>query len=84
MTLTELLRALRRLKVETGSLACLGCGYEHSCGTHGCRIITEAFTHLARWRSDLYVITERYEQARGTDRAILGEVLELLGGIHGE
>ena len=24
----ELLRALRRLSVETGSLACLGCGHE--------------------------------------------------------
>ena len=27
----ELVNALRRLKVETGSLACLGCGYEHNC-----------------------------------------------------
>lgn len=84
MKLAELLNALRRLRVEVGSLACLGCGYEHSCGTHGCRIITEAFTHLALWRSNIYVIAKRYEQAKGTERAILGEVLELLGGIHGE
>ena len=27
-----LLKALRRLKVETGSLACMGCGYEHNYG----------------------------------------------------
>jgi len=26
----ELVNALRRLKVEIGSLACLGCGYEHN------------------------------------------------------
>ena len=37
-----LLSALKRLKVETGSLACLGCGLEHDCGTKGCRIIREA------------------------------------------
>lgn len=34
----DLLQALRRLKVETGSLACMGCGYEHNCGVHGCAI----------------------------------------------
>ena len=33
----DLLAALRRLKVETGSLVCVGCGYEHNCGIHGCR-----------------------------------------------
>lgn len=38
----NLLQALRRLKVETGSLACLGCGHEHNCGIHGCAIIREA------------------------------------------
>lgn len=35
----DLLQALRRLKVEIGSLACLGCGYEHDCGAHGCAIL---------------------------------------------
>ena len=46
MTRTELLAALRRLKVETGSLACLGCGYEHSCGIHGCAILREAEAYI--------------------------------------
>lgn len=44
MTRDEIVRNLRRLKVQTGSLACLGCGYEHSCGIHGCRIMWEAAT----------------------------------------
>lgn len=26
----EIMRALRRLRVETGSLACAGCGHEHN------------------------------------------------------
>lgn len=38
----DLLQALRRLKVETGSLACMGCGYEHNCGVHGCAILRKA------------------------------------------
>lgn len=38
----ELLRALRRLKVETGSLACFGCGYERACSVHGCAILRAA------------------------------------------
>lgn len=42
----DLLQALRRLKVETGSIACLGCGHEHNCGIHGCAIIREAAEKL--------------------------------------
>lgn len=47
LSLPELLQAIRRLKVETGSLACLGCGYEHDCGIHGCAIL-----RAAEWRLD--------------------------------
>lgn len=46
MTANELIAALQRLKVETGSIACLGCGHEHSCGIHGCAIIREAAEKL--------------------------------------
>lgn len=38
--------ALKRLSVETGSLACLGCGYEHNCSIHGCAILNAAVDHL--------------------------------------
>lgn len=44
----ELLAALRRLKVGTGSLVCVGCGYEHNCGIHGCRILRETVAWLER------------------------------------
>lgn len=44
----DLLAALRRLKVETGSLVCVGCGYEHNCGIHGCRILRETISWLKR------------------------------------
>lgn len=42
MTPNNLVSALRRLCVETGSIACLGCGLEHGCSVHGCAIIREA------------------------------------------
>ena len=44
----ELLSALSRLKVETGSLACLGCGHEHQCSTKGCAIIRETIEQLRK------------------------------------
>ena len=40
----QVLADLRRLSVETGSLACFGCGREHNCGVHGCRILRDAAT----------------------------------------
>lgn len=39
---TDLLTALRHMRVETGSLVCLGCGHEHNCGLYGCAILREA------------------------------------------
>lgn len=42
----DLLAALRRLKVETGSIACLGCGYEYNCSVHGCHIMRVAAERL--------------------------------------
>ncbi len=44
----DLLAALRRLKVQTGSLACLGCGWEHNCGIHGCAILREAIAFVEK------------------------------------
>ena len=44
----ELIASLRRLKVQTGSLACLGCGREHNCGIHGCAILRKTIAWLER------------------------------------
>ena len=48
MTDRELIANLRRLKVQTGSLVCLGCGYEHNCGIHGCAILRKTIAWLER------------------------------------
>lgn len=46
MSYPELINALRKLKIQTNSFACLGCGHEHNCGIHGCAIIREAAEKL--------------------------------------
>lgn len=69
MTISKLIQALNRLKVETGSLACMGCGHEHNCSTNGCAIIREAMEQL---KLQLAVFNEREilklaEQALGVE-----------------
>lgn len=48
MTDKELIASLKQLKVQTGSLACLGCGREHNCGIHGCAILREAIAFVEK------------------------------------
>ena len=43
----ELITALKQLKVEAGSLACLGCGYADHCSTHGCAILRAAVDRIS-------------------------------------
>ena len=38
----EIIDALKRMKVQTGSLVCLGCVHEHHCSVHGCAVINSA------------------------------------------
>ena len=46
MDFSATMAALRRLRVETGSLVCFGCGHEHNCSTHGCAILRNAVEHM--------------------------------------
>lgn len=60
----ELIRALRRLVPETGSLCCLGCGYAHSCSTHGCAVIREAIEEIEALRKPIR-LSDRVHGAPG-------------------
>lgn len=71
----EIVRALRRLKVETGSLVCMGCGREHNCGILGCRIVREAAELIekltdrcARYAEEIAVTQERTRWNPVTER----------------
>ena len=48
LTITDkkLIDALRRMAPETGSLICLGCGYERRCSVHGCAVLQAAVGRL--------------------------------------
>lgn len=47
-SVSEVIRDLRFVCVETGSLACFGCGHEHNCGTRGCAIIRNGIECILR------------------------------------
>lgn len=75
MKTEEILAALRRLKVETGSLVCMGCGREHDCGIHGCRIVREAAELIekltdrcALYAEEIAVLQEREKWVPVTER----------------
>lgn len=46
----DVLAELKLLRIETGSIACLGCRHEHNCSVHGCAIINEAYFEIQRLR----------------------------------
>lgn len=46
MDYQKTMQALKRLRVETGSLACFGCGHEHNCSTQGCAILRNAVGYM--------------------------------------
>ncbi len=71
----EILTMLRRMKVQTGSLVCLGCGREHNCSIHGCRILREAADLIekmtdrcARYAEEIAVLQARQKWIPVTER----------------
>lgn len=60
----ELVNAIRRLKVETGSLACMGCGHEHNCGVSGCAVMREAADRIANQSTHIAALQQEIEKLR--------------------
>lgn len=52
MNREQVIKNLRRLKVQTGSLACIGCECEDGCSINGCAIIGDAIRLLSVSNSD--------------------------------
>ena len=61
----ELVSAIRRLKVETGSLACMGCGHEHNCGVSGCAVMREAADRIVNQGTHIAALQMEIEKLRG-------------------
>lgn len=66
----ELVNAIRRLKVETGSLACMGCGREHNCGVSGCAIMREAADRIANQSTNIAALQQEIEKLRGQNEQL--------------
>ena len=64
MTNRELAELLRRVRVETGSLMCLSCGYERSCGVHGCAIMNLAADTLGNSERHVEALQKEIEGLR--------------------
>lgn len=64
----ELVSAIRRLKVETGSLACMGCGHEHNCGVSGCAVMREAADRIANQSTHIAALQQEIEKLRGQNK----------------
>lgn len=60
----ELVNAIRRLKVETGSLACMGCGHEHNCGVSGCAVMREAADRIVNQGTHIAALQQEIEKLR--------------------
>ena len=66
----ELVNAIRRLKVETGSLACMGCGHEHNCGVSGCAVMREADDRIANQSTHIAALQQEIEKLRGQNKQL--------------
>ena len=67
----ELVSAIRRLKVETGSLACMGCGHEHNCGVSGCAVMRAAADRIANQNTNIEALQQEIEKLRAQNRQLM-------------
>ena len=67
---SELVSAIRRLKVETGSLACMGCEHEHNCGVSGCAVMREAADRIANQSTHIAALQKEIEKLRGQNKQL--------------
>lgn len=82
MTCPELAEALQRLKVQTGSLACLGCGHEHNWSLHGCVILRNAVEIIDRMGESFAeeTLLKMVAQYLGTSPELIQKVSQLRPG----
>lgn len=69
----ELVSAIRRLKVETGSLACMGCGHVRNCGVSGCAVMREAADRIANQSTHIAALQMEIGKLRGQNRQLMLE-----------
>ena len=77
MTNDEIMKWLRSKKVETGSLLCLGCGYEHNCGIHGCAVMRAAADAMENLQTENAALHQIAEKQAAMNANLTKKVLEM-------
>ena len=77
MTNEEIVKWLRSNKVETGSLLCLGCGYEHNCGTSGCAVMRAAADAMENLQTENAALHQIAEKQAVMNVTLTKQVLEM-------
>lgn len=73
MTNEEIVKWLRSNKVETGSLLCLGCGYEHHCSVHGCAVMRAAADAMENLQTENAALRRTIDNLTSAQAVVLME-----------
>ena len=73
MTNEEIVKWLRSNKVETGSLLCLGCGYEHHCSVHGCAVMRAAADAMENLQTENAALRRQIDNLTSAQAVVLKE-----------
>ena len=77
MTNEEIVKWLRSNEVETGSLLCLGCGYEHNCGIRGCAVMRAAADAMENMQTENAALHQIAEKQAVMSVTLTRKVLEM-------
>lgn len=83
MTNEEIVKWLRSKKVETGSLLCLGCGYEHNCGIRGCAVMRAAADAMENLQTENAALHQIAEKQAVMNVTLTNKVLEMEAVLKG-
>ena len=78
MNYEEIVKWLRSNQVETGSLLCLGCGYEHHCGIHGCAVMLAAADAMENLQTENAAIRRQIDSLTDAQAVMVKEFTEKL------
>lgn len=73
MNYEEIVKWLRSKKVETGSLLCLGCGYEHHCSVHGCAVMRAAADAMENLQTENAALRRTIDNLTSAQAVVLKE-----------
>ena len=77
MNYEDIVKWLRSKKVETGSLLCLGCGYEHNCGISGCAVMRAAADAMENLQTENAALHQIAENQADMNVTLIKKVLEM-------